>query len=110
MSTGDQDYSIGMMGRGLGMGEPGKVCQHGSLARQCYTCELESERDTLKADCIRLQQEINCLRMEPCQLPKCVQEQARGSRLQKALKDCAKEPPPCLMCKQALVEEEARKG
>ena len=40
---------------------------------------IRDERDRLKAelseahvDCIRLQQEINCMRMEPCQLPKCV--------------------------------------
>ena len=28
----------------------GKVCQHGSLKRQCYTCELEEEIDRLKAE------------------------------------------------------------
>lgn len=40
---------------------------------------LAQERDAfgkeeaeLKTDCIRLQQEINCLRMKPCQLPDCV--------------------------------------
>ncbi len=26
----------------------GQVCKHGSLARSCYICELESERDALK--------------------------------------------------------------
>ena len=31
------------------MSELGKVCSHGSLARSCYTCELEAERDRLKA-------------------------------------------------------------
>ncbi len=45
----------------------GGVCSHGSLPRSCYICELE-------AKCVELQQEINCLRMEPCQLPKCVAE------------------------------------
>lgn len=33
-----------------------------------------AEIDALKEDCIRLQQEINCLRMDPCQLPYCVGE------------------------------------
>lgn len=32
------------------------------------------ERDALRVDCMRLQQEINCLRMEPCQLPHCVKD------------------------------------
>lgn len=44
--------------------------------------EVCAERDRLKVevkeahmDCIRLQQEINCLRMEPCQLPACEKNQ-----------------------------------
>ena len=32
------------------MSELGKVCSHGSLARSCYTCELEAERDRLTAE------------------------------------------------------------
>jgi seryl-tRNA synthetase len=40
------------------------------------------------ADCIRLQQEINCLRMEPYQLPKCVALATEMSRLKsEALND-----------------------
>jgi hypothetical protein len=35
----------------------------------------------LQEDCIRLQQEINCLRMEPCLLPKCVEARAEVERL-----------------------------
>lgn len=53
----------------------------------CQCCEkagvLEADRDRLRAeveeahaDCIRLQQEINMLRMEPCQLPTCVKTRA----------------------------------
>ena len=32
------------------MSELGKVCSHGSLERQCRTCELEAECDRLKAE------------------------------------------------------------
>ena len=46
------------------------VCQHGSLKRQCNVCDMGIE-------CIRLQQEINCLRMEPCQLDHCVKDRAK---------------------------------
>lgn len=52
--------------------------------------QLEAERDKLKAelakahnDCIQLQQEINCLRMEPCQLPHCEKLKARSDGLEK---------------------------
>ena len=38
---------------------------------------LEAERNALTTKCIELQQEINCLRMEPCQLPHCVQEREK---------------------------------
>jgi hypothetical protein len=61
-------------------------CEHSELVYAfCLACELakreklviqvESQRDSLTQDCQRLQQEINCLRMEPCQLPKCVELQ-----------------------------------
>ena len=47
---------------------------------------IRDERDRFKAevdeahvDCIRLQQEINCLRMKPCQLPDCVEVRERFS-------------------------------
>lgn len=46
----------------------------------------------LKVDCINLQQEINCLRMEPCQLPRCVALKARAERMEKALRDIANYP------------------
>lgn len=43
----------------------------------CLQCEsYASEAAALKEDCIRLQQEINSLRMGPCQLPAC--EKVRG--------------------------------
>ena len=32
----------------------GQVCKHGSLARSCYICELEAERDAWKQRCQRL--------------------------------------------------------
>ncbi len=32
------------------MSELGKVCSHGSLARSCYICELEAERDRLSVE------------------------------------------------------------
>jgi hypothetical protein len=41
----------------------------------------------LEEDCIRLQQEINCLRMEPCQLPHCVKERDEYKRLLKATEE-----------------------
>ena len=50
--------------------------------------EVSAERDALNVelqeahvDCIRLQQEINCLRMDPCQLPHCVKERDRYKSL-----------------------------
>ena len=36
--------------------------------------ELEAELKEAHIVCAERQQEINCLRMEPCQLPKCVTE------------------------------------
>lgn len=59
----------------------------------CPLCEgYAKERDKLKreleeahVDCIRLQQEINCLRMEPCQLPKCDAQAKDIERLRIAL-------------------------
>lgn len=44
--------------------------------------ELMAELSEAHADCIRLQQEINCLRMEPCQLPKCVELQEWAKRVE----------------------------
>lgn len=38
---------------------------------------LKAEQDSLKVAIIELQQEINCLRMEPCQLPACVKDRDR---------------------------------
>ena len=34
---------------------PGKICEHGSLARQCLMCELIAGRDELRAHCERLE-------------------------------------------------------
>src|SRR3990167_4937329 len=39
MSTEDQDYKTGA---GM-MSQLGNVCEHGTLARQCYICELKEE-------------------------------------------------------------------
>ena len=55
-------------------------CKHGQLARSCEICEA-------RMDCIRLQQEINCLRMEPCQLPECVKTRAELAKVRKELRD-----------------------
>lgn len=63
-----------------------------SFEKQCKS--LEAERDRLKAeveeahgDCVRLQQEINMLRMEPCQLPHCISEISRLKAQFVGLKD-----------------------
>lgn len=34
----------------------GKVCEHGSLARQCLTCEVMSERDAIQVEVERLKE------------------------------------------------------
>lgn len=65
------------------------------MSEYCINCEaVTKERDALKADlqeayddCIRLQQEINLLRMEPCQLPRCVALKARAERMKEALEE-----------------------
>ena len=40
----------------------GKVCIHGSLKRQCYTCELEVSNDWLKKENQNLRDEIDRLK------------------------------------------------
>jgi hypothetical protein len=39
-----------------------------------YAAAIEEAAKAVENDCIGFQQEINCLRMEPCQLPHCVEE------------------------------------
>lgn len=45
------------------------------IERNKQLIDANEEIDQLEIDCIRLQQEINCLRMEPCQLPACEKNQ-----------------------------------
>ena len=78
-------------------------CKHGHLARSCEICELE-------ADCIRLQHEINCLRMEPCQLEHCVKERdALKAEVDRLTKEVAGTIIPhgarCLEMEKALAAE-----
>lgn len=40
------------------MSELGKICSHSNLARQCYFCELEDERDKWKAMAERLAEKL----------------------------------------------------
>ena len=42
----------------------GKVCIHGSLKRQCYTCELEENNDWLKKVNQNLRDEIDQLKID----------------------------------------------
>ena len=42
----------------------GKVCIHGSLKRQCYTCELEGNSDRLKKVNQNLRDEIDRLKSD----------------------------------------------
>ena len=42
----------------------GKVCIHGSLKRQCYTCELEGNNDFLKNAVQVLKDEIDRMKEE----------------------------------------------
>lgn len=52
--------------------------------------ETQKVVEQLQADCVRLQQEINCLRMEPCQLTKCEKLESENTRLRSALEKIAK--------------------
>jgi len=62
---------------------------------------LRGDLEEAHVDCIRLQQEVNCLRMEPCQLPKCVEMQKEfeeckvmAARLAEALEDIKEQTRP----------------
>lgn len=50
---------------------------------------IRAEMDKTNEACTRLQQEINCLRMEPCQLPHCIQAIAEAKK--EAYSDAANE-------------------
>ena len=85
MSTGDQDYSIGMMGRGLNMGDSNeKQCQATdpkTLREQIMDCRVgKNEREWWASHEIEKLEE------------KLSQEQARSSRLREALIKIASQP------------------
>jgi hypothetical protein len=64
----------------------GKVCIHGSLKRQCYTCELEVSNDWLKKVNQDLRDEIDRLKAENFCLGH-ESRQAEIDELEKKLKD-----------------------
>lgn len=59
----------------------------------CMACsitrdhKLRTELAEAHDDCIRLQQEINCLRMEPCQLPACAKARKETTDLTKTIEN-----------------------
>jgi len=44
----------------------GKVCSHGSLKRQCYTCELEVEIDRLKEQNEKMRKALIEVKLHEC--------------------------------------------
>lgn len=47
---------------------------------------LQAQLEKERVDCIRLQQEINCLRMEPCQLQHCLEQRADWNKREAELR------------------------
>lgn len=66
---------------------------------------LEAEKEA-REECVRLQQEINCLRMEPCQLPGCKNAFRAG---QIAMREEAGQMVEMLLFQSLQQNEEAEK-